>query len=178
MSLGKSFVKEGRCRHRLSICNINHQLGTDMLESDNYLPDSILLVVTQTTCTCGVVHTSSEAYTIFRPVSSEKRSAVRQLIQGPHQFDPSLPRGRSTLRKSTFTCAECFDTYRINEKAEQPFTIDHSPSAFERFNQSVKRLERESNPATRKRIVKEMVSSSSLLNLDDFTIIPNTGDSK
>lgn len=150
-----------------------------MAESDNYLPDSILLVVTQTTCqNCNSVNISSEPYTILRPVSSEKRGSVRQLIQSAHQFDPSLPRGRSTLRKTSFSCAECFDTYRIHEKAERPFEVDHSPSAFERFNQSVKRLERESNPATRKRIAKEMVQSSSLLNLDDFTIIPNNGDSK
>lgn len=150
-----------------------------MAEADNYLPDSILLVVTRTVCNnCNSVSVSSEPYTILRPVSSEKRGAVRQLIQGPHQFDTSLPRGRSTLNKTTFACAECFDSYRADEKADRPFEIDHSPSMFERFNQSVKKLERERNLATRKRTLREMVRTSPTLNLDDFLIIPLNGDPK
>lgn len=150
-----------------------------MAEADNYLPDSILLVVTRTVCdNCHSVSVSSEPYTILRPVSSTKRGAVRQLIQGPHQFDVSLPRGRSTLHKTTFACSGCFDSYRADEKAERPFEIDHSPSAFERFNQSVKKMERENNPATRKRIIRDMVHSSPTLNLDDFIIIPLNGDPK
>lgn len=144
-----------------------------MTESDNYIADSILLVITHTTCeNCNSKVTSAEPYTILRPVSSEKRGAVRQLITSAFHFDNSLPRGRSVLRKTTFTCEECFDTYRADDKAERSFNIDHSPSALARWNRSLKKLEREQRADTRHKIIRDMVKSTPTLNLDDFLITP------
>ena len=139
---------------------------------DSYVADTILLVITETTCSnCRHVAESSQLFTIFRPLASEKLKSFRQEVQFEALINWSLPRGTSTLRKTTFCCAKCFESYRLDDNSLPPLEIDHSPSAMARFNESLKRLERQKHsarPPVHDRRKRQPTSTGVALSLDDF----------
>lgn len=137
---------------------------------DSYVKDTLLLVITETRCeNCKALAYSSQIFTVYRPLSSDKLTGFREEIKYEALADWSLPRGTSTLRKSIPCCHLCFESYRINEVGLPPLEIDHSPSALARFNTSLKRLEREQHSARRPaQARKQQKESGVALSLDDF----------